>query len=483
MRDMVLVLNFDDASSRCVTRKLRSERVFCKIVPGEIRLEEVREEDPMGLVLCGGAQGENPRGLDERVLHMGMPLLALGGAAAALLRSLGGSAGKEILRETVAPLRYDPSPVSENVENAERLLHSVRALFLPPAVFPVCHAEEAAVGFAHETLPLFGFQFEVEKNDLEGAMLLRNFALSVCGCTPWWDDEAFVTRTVEEIKRVAGDGKAVCSMTGGITSGVSAMLAYRALGRQLQCVFVDTGLLRDHEGEDFLAFYRDRVGMNVLRISAEERFLQALRGVTSPEEKRRVIGGLMRDVIGEAVKKIGKVDTVIRGTCYNDIMVGRSSLRLLEDETVPEIRPIRELFKDEIRRIGDRLGIPQEIVSRQPFPGSGLALRILGEVTPERLRILRTADAVFRGEVQRAGAEKRLWQYFAVLSPHPEEEGKYVICLRAVQATERSLAYAARLPYEVTENTVERILREEPKVRRVIYDLTPSSNYAGIEWQ
>lgn len=483
MRDMVLVLNFDDASSRCVTRKLRSERVYCKIVPGDIRLEEVREEEPLGLVLCGSALGEAPDGLDERVLHMGRPLLALGGAAAALLGSLGGGAGSELLREAVAPLSYAPGPVTENVENAERLLHCVRELSLPAGVFPICRAEGAAVGFAHETLPLFGFQFEVEKNDLEGAMLLRNFALSVCGCTPWWDGEAFVTRAVEEIKRVVGDGRAMCSMTGGITSGVSAMLAYRALGQQLQCVFVDTGLLRDHESDDFLAFYRDRVGMNILRVSAEERFLQALRGVTSPEEKRRVIGGLMRTVIGEAVKKIGRVDTVIRGTCYNDIMVGRSSLRLLDDATIPEIRPIRELFKDEIRRIGDHLGIPQEIVSRQPFPGSGLALRIMGEVTPERLQVLRAADAVFRGEVQRAGAEKRLWQYFAVLSSMPEDTERYVICLRAVQATERSLAYAARLPYEVTENTVERILREQKKVSRVVYDLTPSSNYAGIEWQ
>ena len=483
MRDMVLVLNFDDAASRCVTRKLRSERVFCKIVSGDIRLEEIREQAPLGLLLCGGVTGEAPSGLDERVLGMDLPILALGDAAIPLLRSLGGEAGESVSRGEVLPLQYFPSVLTDGIENGERLVPAVRRFRLPPAVRCICLANETAIGFAHEEKPLFGFQFQAERNDMEGAMLLRNFALTVCGCTAWWDDETFVARAVEEIRRVAGDGRAVCFMTGGITSGVSALLAFKALGRQLQCVFVDTGLLRDHESDDFLSFYRDQVGMNIIRVPAEDRFLTALRGISSAEEKQRVIGELMRAVLNETVAKMGPLDAVIRATCYNDIMVGRSSTRLIAAESAPEIRPVRELFKDEIRRIGDFMGIPPEIVSRQPFPGSGLALRILGEVTPERLRILRRADAIFRGEVQASCAGKRLWQYFAVLACLPGQEGEYVICLRAVHAMERSLAFAARLPYEVTENTVDRIMKELPQVRRVMYDLTPSSNYAGIEWQ
>ena len=483
MRDMVLVLNFDDAASRCVTRKLRSERVFCKIVSGDIRLEDVREQEPLGLLLCGGVTGEAPVGLDPRVLHMDLPILALGDAAILLLRAQGGEAGERIGQGEVTPLQYLPCALTDGVENSERLLPVVRQFRLPPSLRCICRTEGAVIGFAHEEKPLFGFQFQAERNDMEGAMLLRNFALSVCGCTAWWDDGAFVTRAVEEIKRVVGGGRAVCSMTGGITSGVSALLAFKALGRQLQCVFVDTGLLRDHESDDFLSFYRDQVGMNIIRVPAEERFLAALRGVSSAEEKQRVIGDLMRTVLNETVAKMGPLDAVIRATCYNDIMVGRSSTRLMAAESVPEIRPVRELFRDEIRRIGDFMGIPPEIVSRQPFPGSGLALRILGEVTPERLHILRRADTIFRSEVQSSCAGKRLWQYFAVLSAMPGREEENVICLRAVHAMERSLAYAARLPYEVTENTVDRILKELPQVCRVVYDLTPSSNYAGIEWQ
>lgn len=484
MRDMVLVLNFDDAASRCVTRKLRYERIYCKIIPGSTSMEEILSQEPLGLIVCGGAKGERPHGLDERVLRMEMPILALGDAAAALLLALGGGAGERVYEGAVAPLRYQDTLLTRGIEDGERLLPLARALQLPQGVQAICRAEDAVIGFAHESRPLFGLQFQPERNDVEGAVLLRNFALNVCGCTTWWDDDAFVTRAVDEIRRVTGNGNAMCSMTGGITSGVSALLGFRALGNQLSCVFVDTGLLRDHESEDFLSFYQERIGMRIIRVSAEERFLQALRGVTNSEEKKRVISELMRRIIRETAEGLGRIDVVIRGTCYNDVMTGRVSVPLLSDETVPEIRPIRELFKDEIRRVGDWLGIPQEIVSRQPFPGSGLALRILGEVTPDRLRILRAADSIFRDEVKRSSAGKKLWQYFAVLSPIPEAgEDAYVVCLRAVNATERSLAYAARLPYEVTENTVERIMQSLPKVKRVIYDLTPSTNYAGIEWQ
>lgn len=272
-------------------------------------------------------------------------------------------------------------------------------------------------------------------------------------------------------------------MTGGTASGVSALLAFKALGKNLKCIFVDTGLLRDHEGEDFLSFYRDQIGMDITRVSAEERFLTALRGVGRPEEKRKIISDLMHTILNDTVGRMGAFDAVIRGVSCNDVMLGRENRRLMLDDSVPEIKPVQELFKDEIRRVGDFLGIPTEIISRQPFPGSGLALRILGPVTPERLQTLRAADAIFRSEVQRSGAAKRLWQYFAVLSPLPGEEDQVVVCLRAVHASERSLAYAARLPYDVMETVTDRLLRERPEIRRVVYDLTPSSNYAGIEWQ
>ena len=483
MLDMVLVLNFDDAASRAVARKLRSERIFCKIVPGSISLDQVQQQSPLGLLLAGGVTGDAPAGLDERLLKAGIPILALGDTAALLLRSLGGYAGEKALQGAVITLNFQECALNEGLENGERLLQCARELRLPDDVAPICRAEEVTVGFAHASLPLYGVQFQVEQNDPDGSLLLRNFALNICGCTPWWDEDAFAARAVEEIRRVVGDGRAVCAMTGGLDSGVSALLAFKALGKNLKCIFVDTGLLRDNEGEDFLRFYRDQIGMDIVRVPAQDQFLEALRGITLPQEKRRVIGELMFAILNDQARQLGPVDAVIRGTSYNDVMQGRGEYRLMLDESVPEIRPVRELFKDEIRRIGDYLGIPADIISRQPFPGSGLALRILGEVTPERLRTLRAADAIFRREVTLSGAAKRLWQYFAVLSPMPAEPQAFAICLRAVHASEHSQAYAARLPYDVMENVVDQILKERPEVRRVMYDLTPSSNYAGIEWQ
>ena len=483
MRDMVLVLNFDDVSSRAVTRKLRAERVLGKIVPGSISLEEIQAQDPLGLVLAGHAEGDVPAGLDSRLFALGIPVLALGGASALMLTALGGAVGDAALRGAMASLTFQPCALTEGLESAERLLPCVRDFHLPDQVSPLCLAQEAIVGFRHESLPFFGLQFEVEQVDPEGSLMLRNFALNVCGCTPWWDDDAFVTRAVEEIRRVVGGGRAVCAMTGGLDSGVSALLAFRALGNNLQCAFVDTGLLRDNEGDDFLAFYRDQIGMNITRVNAEDRFLNALRGVRSSAEKRKVIGDTLQAVLAEEEKKLGQFDALIRGTSCNDVMTGANTCQPVLSARAPVIEPVRELFKDEIRRVGDYLGIPQDIVSRQPFPGSGLGLRIMGEVTPRKLQILRSADAIFRSELLHSGAAKRLWQFFAVLSPLPEDEEGLVVCLRAVHASEGSQAYAARLPYDLVESAVNRILHAQPDVRRVVYDLTPSNHYAGIEWQ
>ena len=483
MEDTVLVLNLDPAASRLAARKLRAEKIFCRILPASTPLSIVEALAPRGVILAGGVTGQLPAGVDGRLMSAGLPILAMGDAASLLLNTLGGEAGDIALRGVVLPLSFRESPLTAGIENGERLIPCARAFRLPPEAKPICEAEGTVIGFAMEEREVYGVQFQPEQNDIEGAMLLRNFALSVCGCQAWWDEEACVRRAEEEIRAVVGEGRALCSMTGGTDSAVSALLAYRALGSRLQCIFVDTGLLRDRESQDFLAFYRDKVGMDIVRVPAEDRFIDALKGVVDPAQKRRVISGLMHTVLLETAQSMGHFDAVIRGTSLNDVLSGTASPRLLPDESVPELRPIRELFKDEIRRVGEGLGIPPEIVSRQPFPGSGLALRILGEVTRERLQTLRAADALFSREVRLSGADKRLWQYFAVLAPMPEEENKVVIGLRAVHASDRGPAYAARLPYDLMENVTERLLRERPEIARVVYDLTPSSHYAGIEWQ
>lgn len=482
MRDMLLVLNFDSDASRAVTRKLRSEKVFCKIVPGNISLEEIQRQEPLGLLLAGGVSGQTPFGLDSRIPQADIPVLALGDAAGLLLSMLGGAVGDIVYQGAVMPVSYADCSLMAGMESGERMLPCVREFHLPDQVRPLASAQETVVGFSHETLPLYGAQLQIEQNDPESSLVLRNFALTICGCTPWWDDGAFVSRAVEEIRRVVGSGRAVCAMTGGLDSGVSALLAHKALGSQLKCIFVDTGLLREREGDDFIAYYRDVIGMDITRVSAQDRFLDALRGVRDAEEKRRVIIRLIQDILREEEEKLGPIAALVRGTSCNDIMYGGGALSPALGEQVPLIEPLRELFKSEIRQIADFLDIPADLISRQPFPGSGLALRILGEVTEERLSTLRAADALFRGELLRSSAAKRLWQYFAVLIPMPGCEEKSVICLRAVQAAERSLTYAARLPYDVMENVTDLILRDQKSVCRVTYDLTPAYKYSGVEW-
>lgn len=482
MRDMVLVLNFDDTASRTITRKLRSERVLCKIVPGDIPLNEVEEQAPMGLVLAGGTQAPSAK-MDDRLFVCGLPLFALGSTAELLLNALGGEMGGPTAESGLFTLQYRHPVLFRDMEDGDRMIRNLRHMTLPGNVNLTCACDGRPVGFAHSQKPLFGYQLEVEQSDMEASLMLRNFALDICGCTTWWDDDAFVSRALEEIRRITGDGTAVCAMTGGLDSGVSALLGFQALGKNLKCIFVDTGLLRKNEVSSFLSFYRDQLGMDILCIRAKDRFLQALQGIVDPGEKRRAIGITMQKVLNEEKQKLGDYQALIAGTSYNDIMFGKGDRRPVLAREVPVMEPVRELFKDEIRRIGNYLGIPQDLLSRQPFPGSGLALRIMGEVTQERLHTLRAADHIFREEISLAHAEKKLWQYFAVLTPLPDDWDRDVICLRAVYTSEQSMAYAARLPYDVMENATRRILETLPNVCRVLYDLTPSSNYSGIEWQ
>ncbi len=482
MRDMVLVLNFDDTASRAITRKLRSERVLCKIVPGNISPEEIQAMDPMGLVL---ASGENALSLPmhEDLFSVTLPLLATGSTALQLLQFLGGKSLGPAEESGLMNTEYRHPLLFRDMEDGFRMMKNLQKLSLPGNVNAICSAEGNILGFAHSQKPLFGYLPEMEQTDMDASRMLKNFAVDICGCTTWWDDDAFVTRAIEEIRRITGDGTAVCAMTGGLDSGVSALLGFRALGKRMKGIFVDTGLLRKNEVTSFLTFYREQLGMDILFICARERFFQVLQGVTDPAEKRRVIGETIQQILNEEKGKLGEYHALIAGTSHNDIMYGQGKKRPVLSEDVPLMEPVRDLFKDEIRRIGQYLGIPQDLLSRQPFPGSGLALRIMGEATPRRVITLRAADNIFQEEVLAAHAEKKLWQYFAMLTPLPGEEEKAVILLRAVQASDQNMAYAARLPYDVMENTTRRILETLPDVRRVVYDLSPSSNYAGIEWQ
>ena len=487
MRDMVVLINLDGVACRSMARKLRAEHIYCKIMPQNATAEDVTGQDALGILLAGGSTGE-PVEIPHlaQLLEAGLPMLAMGDAALTLCQALGGEI--HVPQEETAhvlPVYFTKDPLVEGVENGERYFHALRTMSLPEGLRTMADSSIGALGFRMEERSVYGLGFQVEQNDTDGMQLLINFCQRICGCTLWWSDLAFIDRAQEEIARVAEGGSAICALSGGVDSGVCALLGHKALGHRLHCIFIDNGLLRKNEGDRVEAFFRDQAGLNFKRINAGETFIEALRGVKSQREKENIIFSLLTQLFQQEVDRLPDVHIMLQGTNYSDTMEQSGKTDTLHGLRLVE--PVCELFKDEIRRVGEELELPASIINRQPFPGSGLALRVLGEVTPERLDMLREADAIFRSALEDSGQSKRLWQYFATLAPNPADEedapGSYIVTLRAVQAVDGAAAMPARLPNDLLERISEEILANVPGVRRVLYDLTPSHNYAHVDWR
>ncbi len=485
MQDMLLILNFDDRYASAAAVRLRGEGIYCRILPGDATPGEVLALAPLGIVLAGGVKGKVPLSLDGRLLHAGIPILALGNTAASVGILLNGKAMEMENVEEVDTVRFESSPLTEELTESERMLHTIYPLELTEELSPIAWTRESVIGFRHDALSIYALGFQIESNDPDGLNILLRFAREVCGCTTWWNESAFISQARSDIAAKVGEGVAICAMTGGLDSGVSATLAHRALGDRLRCFFVDTGLLRLNEAEEFLDYYQEKENLHITRINAQDRFLEALKGKQTDEEKRATIDQCLRETLAEAVAGV-EYTAIIRGITCGDVLRVGCSQTLLPSEGKQIIAPLKELFKEEVRYVGEKLGMPLEITAAQPFPGTGLAMRIMGEATKDKLDTLRCADALFCDMMVEAGLHKRLWKYYAMLHPSNKAEGSAVISLRAISRVDMQsgevAAVPARLPYDLLERYVQSVREGCPGIAKVVYDVTPGTVSQSVPW-
>lgn len=488
MRDQILILNFDNSYSAAIASKLRAERISARILAPGTSAESIMNEEALGVILSGGISPEQPQDFDGRLLRYGIPVLALGSATAVVASLLGAQVGEARSINEVDTLIFQPSRITDGLGESERMFGTVRPLELTDDLQPLAAYEGQTIGFSHKTLEIYGINCQLEPNDPDMMSLIMQFATDVCGCTRWWGEDAFITIARNEIQEAAGEGKAVCVMSGGLDSGVTALLAHRALGSRLTCVFVDTGLLRANDVAEFSAYYKS-AGLNLQILDAGERVLAALKGLVKPDKKREALQETLRVVLNEA---IGKLDyqLLVESQSSDYLFSGKQKAdnRSLIDDPPRRVAPLSDLFKEEIRLVGEALGMPQDLTGMQPFPWTGLALRIVGECSAEKLALLRWADERFQDEIRDAGLQRKLWKYFAVLYevPHQLLEQALVIALRAVSISHSGSdlrAIPARLPYDLLERFTEQVMAHEPKVSKVIYDLTPGVSPQETEWQ
>ncbi len=509
----ILILDFGAQYSQLIARRVREGHVYSELHPADMSMQAIRAFAPTGIILSGGPSSvleDDAQTLDASILELGIPILGICYGLQVLVHMLGGrieaADDREYGRATLKIERDDPlfEGLPRDVEQTVWMSHGDRVLDLPEGMAVI--ASSGGSPFAavrSDRAPIWGVQFHPEVVHTEGGTrILENFVHQICQCTPSWTMASFAEEAIEAIRQQVGTGRAVCGLSGGVDSSVAATLVHRAIGDRLSCIFVDHGLMRKNERQEVEALFRDALGIRLISIDASERFLSALQGVSEPEMKRKIIGKLFVEVFEQEAAKIGNVDFLVQGTLYPDVIEsvsvkGKSVTikthhnvgGLPEDMTLDLVEPLRELFKDEVRAVGRELELPAHVLGRHPFPGPGLGIRILGEVTRERLAPLREADAIMIEEIRAAGLYDEIWQALAVFLP-VESVGvmgdsrtyENVIALRCVTSTDAMTADFAQLPYEVLGRIANRIINEVSGINRVVYDIS-SKPPATIEWE
>ena len=499
-QEMVIVVDFGGQYNQLIARRVRECNVYCEVVPFNKALAAIEEKQPKGIIFTGGPNsvyGDGAPQIERRIFELGIPVLGLCYGMQLMAHTLGGKVEAADKREFgKTETQFDTSAALFKDLPAQGIVwmsHVDYVAEMPEGFTAIAHTADCPVAaMANVEKKLYAMQYHPEVNHTDnGTAMLKNFLMEVCHCDADWTMANYAKKAIEDIRAKVGDGKVLLALSGGVDSSVAAQLISKAVGSQLTCIFVDHGLMRKNEGDEVEAAFANS-GMNFIRVDASERFLGKLAGVTDPERKRKIIGEEFIRVFEEEAKKIGKVDFLAQGTIYPDVVesgLGGESTVIKSHHNVgglPDtvdfkelVEPLRNLFKDEVRQAGRELGLPEYLVSRQPFPGPGLGIRIIGEVTPEKVTIVQDADAIWREEIAKAGLDKEISQYYAALTNMhsvgvmgDERTYDYAVALRAVTTTDFMTAESYDMPWDVLGTVTSRIVNEVKHVNRVFYDCT-----------